>query len=90
MPMPVRERMIFEKLSSHSFMEMAGAQLSLFDSKVMQGNWLNSERENLKNAGIISEAEEKLFQNTLEGAIKSSFEDVGECKRTHKGHNGHL
>lgn len=76
MPMPVRERMIFEKLSSHSFIEMAGAQLSLFDSKVMQGNWLNSERENLKNAGIISAAEEKLFHSTGPRRGRIRFGDV--------------
>lgn len=59
--LPTREKMTFERLAQHSFAELAGDDLSRFDSKVMRGDWLRSEREFLKAEKVISQQDELLF-----------------------------
>jgi queuine tRNA-ribosyltransferase len=48
-------------MAQHSFMDLAGERIDLFDSKVMRGDWLISERESLKNNKVISAGDERLF-----------------------------
>jgi queuine tRNA-ribosyltransferase len=73
---PERGKLIFERLSHHSFADLAGEQFSAFDSQVMKGDWLRSEKEFLKSKNLLSEKEEALFSEVGPRRGRMTFGDI--------------
>jgi queuine tRNA-ribosyltransferase len=74
--LPFRKIMSFSTSHRHSFSQMAGSDLKLFDSHVMQGQWLESEKTFLMNKGLISDADNLLFSEVGPRRGQMSFGDV--------------
>lgn len=72
----IREKILFNVLSSHSFFDLSNENLSTFDSKTMCGDWLRSEREFLRSKEVISENDEKLFASVGPRRGRIKFGDV--------------
>lgn len=73
---PQREKMTFERLSHHSFFELAGTELSRFDSHVMKGSWLRSESEFLAEKKLLSVGDESLFASVGPRRGRMRFGDI--------------
>jgi queuine tRNA-ribosyltransferase len=76
MTLPERKKLSFTLKKSHSFAQLAGAQLDRFDSEVMRGSWLNSEQEYLRSRQVISQSDSELFSTVGPRRGQMTFGDV--------------
>lgn len=68
--------MNFSTTRQLSFAELAGVGLSAFDSQVMKGQWLESEKLFLKEKGLLSGSDEELFSKVGPRRGHMRFGDV--------------
>lgn len=76
MTMPNRKLMSFELLRRHSFSQLAGEKHDVFDSEVMKGGWLASEKEFLLEKQAIRPEDCALFDEVGPRRGRMQFGDV--------------
>ena len=74
--LPDRKLLSFSISRTHTFEDLAGKDLALFDSKVMKGSWLESEKQFLQKSNLLSEADADLFKQVGPRRGRMNFGDV--------------
>jgi queuine tRNA-ribosyltransferase len=74
--LPARTTLEFDLLRHHSFESLAGDGLAKFDSHVMKGSWLHSERDFLKQKNALKNEDVPLFSQVGPRRGRMRFGDV--------------